>query len=175
MAGTLGGFLSLVEARKSADFQLVAKYRVYRVTNGQSEIELHPLWNKYIRANLAIIKGWALFQWADYLQRENPNIPALIKKIEPPVKRASLSEQTRFWNTVVVEQPIHCIYSGTLLQPSSFALDHFLPWSLVCHDELWNLIPADPRANSSKGRSLQRFNDSRHQRRWQDRHHKRGV
>lgn len=127
---------------------------LYRFINDHSEIELHPQWNKYIRANLAIIKGWALFQWADYLQRKNPNTPALIRKIEPPIKRASLSEQTRFWNTVVMERPIHCIYSGTLLQPSSFALDHFLPWSFVCHDELWNLIPVDPRANSSKGRSL---------------------
>ncbi|MAL97485.1 MAG: hypothetical protein CL583_03450 [Alteromonadaceae bacterium] len=134
-------------------FQTVSP-ALYRFTNGQSEIELNPQWNTYIRANLAIIKGWALFQWAGYLQRKNPNIPALIRKIEPPIKRASLSEQTRFWNTVVLDQPIHCIYSGAFLQPSSFALDHFLPWSFVCHDELWNLIPVDPRANSSKGGSL---------------------
>lgn len=38
-----------------------------------------------------------------------------------------------------------------LLSPTSFALDHFLPWSFVVHDRLWNLLPADPRANSAKG------------------------
>lgn len=127
---------------------------LYRLTNDLSSIEVHPLWNKYIRENLAIIKGWALLQWAEYLQRKNPNTPALIKKIAPPKKRGSLSEQTKFWNTVLLEQPIHCIYSGNRLRPSSFSLDHFLPWSFVCHDDLWNLIPVDPRANSSKGRSL---------------------
>lgn len=127
---------------------------LYRFSNDQSAIELHPHWSAYIRSNLAIIKGWVRFQWADYLQRKNPNTPALIRKIEPPIKRASLSQQTAFWNIVLEKRPIHCIYSGTPLKTSSFSLDHFLPWSFVCHDELWNLIPVDSRANSSKGRCL---------------------
>ena len=31
------------------------------------------------------------------------------------------------------------------------SIDHFLPWSLVAHDLLWNLTPVDPATNSSKG------------------------
>lgn len=127
---------------------------LYRIVRNRSAIELNPKWYTYIRTNLTIVRGWALYQWANYLQSKNPNTPALIRKIEPPIKRKSLSEQAKFWNVVVEQWPIHCIYSKVRLTPSSFALDHFLPWSFVCHDELWNLIPVCPRANSSKGRSL---------------------
>jgi hypothetical protein len=33
-------------------------------------------------------------------------------------------------------------------------LDHFVPWSFVCHDQLWNLIPVSPAANSAKSNNL---------------------
>lgn len=47
-----------------------------------------------------------------------------------------------------------CIYSGVPLDPERFALDHFLPWTFVGHDALWNLIPVLPEANSAKGNRL---------------------
>ncbi len=51
------------------------------------------------------------------------------------------------------ERP-RCIYSGVPLAPDGFALDHFLPWTFVCHDALWNLVPVLPEANSAKGARL---------------------
>ena len=33
-------------------------------------------------------------------------------------------------------------------------MDHFIPWSFVSHDLLWNLLPADPSINSSKSNKL---------------------
>jgi hypothetical protein len=33
-------------------------------------------------------------------------------------------------------------------------LDHYLPWSFVAHDQLWNLIPTFPEVNSSKSNYL---------------------
>lgn len=35
-----------------------------------------------------------------------------------------------------------------------YDLDHFIPWSFVSHDLLWNLMPADPSINSSKSNKL---------------------
>ncbi|SHK65385.1 HNH endonuclease [Marinobacter antarcticus] len=127
---------------------------LYRFDSDCSQIELHPEWHRYLLVNFPIVKSWALFEWANYLQRQNPHTPAILRKIEPPKQRASLAKQTKFWNLVVEQRPIRCIYSNVHLSSGSFALDHFIPWSFVCHDELWNLIPADPRANSSKGRAI---------------------
>jgi CRISPR/Cas system Type II protein with McrA/HNH and RuvC-like nuclease domain len=41
-----------------------------------------------------------------------------------------------------------------LLNKNSFSLDHYLPWSFVGHDLLWNLIPTIPSVNSSKSNNI---------------------
>ena len=46
--------------------------------------------------------------------------------------------------------PIECIYTGKELHTKSYDLDHFIPWSFVSHDLIWNLIPSDSSINSSK-------------------------
>jgi hypothetical protein len=40
------------------------------------------------------------------------------------------------------------------LSADKLALDHYLPWSFVAHDQLWNLIPTLPEVNSSKSDHL---------------------
>jgi hypothetical protein len=46
--------------------------------------------------------------------------------------------------------PIRCIYTGKELYTRGYDLDHFIPWSFVSHDLIWNLIPSDGSINSSK-------------------------
>ena len=36
----------------------------------------------------------------------------------------------------------------------NYDLDHFVPWSFVSHNLLWNLLPADSSINSSKSNNL---------------------
>ena len=36
----------------------------------------------------------------------------------------------------------------------NYAVDHFIPYSFVSHDLIWNLIPADKSFNSSKSNRL---------------------
>lgn len=50
-----------------------------------------------------------------------------------------------------------CIYSDQILNPENFSVDHFLPWSFVTHDLLWNLIPTIRNINSSKSDNLPDF------------------
>jgi hypothetical protein len=45
------------------------------------------------------------------------------------------------------------IYSGRQLA-DSFSIDHFLPWTFVVHDLLWNLTPVETATNSSKNDAL---------------------
>jgi len=33
-------------------------------------------------------------------------------------------------------------------------MEHFIPWSFVSHNQLWNLIPSDRSINSSKNNKL---------------------
>jgi hypothetical protein len=49
---------------------------------------------------------------------------------------------------------IRDIYTGKSIETTRFDLDHFVPWSYVANDELWNLIPMERRLNSSKSNKL---------------------
>lgn len=127
---------------------------LYRFTEGGSAIEVHPAWRDYLVQQIAIIDGWVKHNWIGYLQDRNPSTPAIIKKITPPLQRSPLTRQTHFWQLVMAQSTQRCIYTGEPIEPDNFALDHFLPWSFVCHDQLWNLIPVSSTINSSKGSRL---------------------
>ena len=45
---------------------------------------------------------------------------------------------------------LECVWSGAALGPSRFAVDHVIPFSLWHNNDLWNLLPADPRVNLAK-------------------------
>lgn len=42
--------------------------------------------------------------------------------------------------------------------PRHYDIDHFIPWSFVMNDELWNLMPMDSSLNSSKSNRLPKWN-----------------
>jgi CRISPR/Cas system Type II protein with McrA/HNH and RuvC-like nuclease domain len=46
------------------------------------------------------------------------------------------------------------IYSGKILSEKDISIDHFVPWSYVAHDEMWNLNPTTKSINSSKSNNL---------------------
>ena len=129
---------------------------LYCFTSDRLGILLHHDWLEYIQRNSAILEGWARFRLAEYLQARNPNTPAVIEKIAPPTTRGSLAAQTTFWREALarLEGSARCIYSGERLDLQSFSLDHYLPWSFVSHDRLWNLVPIPRSVNSSKSDCL---------------------
>ena len=115
---------------------------------------LHPTWTAYLRQHLTIVRGWICWNWTQYMQSRNPNIPAIPVKLFPPDRRASLETQWKFWKIAMRSGEWRCLYSHLPLEPESMALDHFLPWSFVAHDRLWNLLPVSGSANSSKSDSI---------------------
>lgn len=124
-----------------------------KYSNCQSII-VHPDWASYIEKHYAIVRGWASWEWLNYMQPRNSNIPGIVNKIFMPQQRGSLSNQTKYWRLVLQHQAVSCIYSGQPLSLDKIALDHYIPWSFVAHDQIWNLIPVVPEVNSSKSNNL---------------------
>jgi hypothetical protein len=114
----------------------------------------YPDWVDYLKQHYAIVRGWAAWEWLTYMQKRNPSTPAIASKLFMPSKRDSLKTQTNYWSQVLTHQQLHCIYSGQPLTPQRFSLDHYLPWSFVAHDQLWNLIPTLPEVNSAKSNKI---------------------
>jgi hypothetical protein len=46
------------------------------------------------------------------------------------------------------------LFSKESIDSADFALDHYIPWSYVAHDELWNLHPTTKYSNSIKGNKI---------------------
>jgi HNH endonuclease len=124
---------------------------LYKFDRNAKAIFIHPEWASYIQINYRIIRGWVSWGWMQYMQRNNPNTPALVNKIFPPRERESLQNQTSYWKTVIENcSELQCIYSGQSLTLEDLSLDHYLPWTFVAHNQPWNLIPTPKNVNSSK-------------------------
>ena len=122
--------------------------------NQCQSISFHPEWAEYIEKNYIFLRGWASWEWLKYMQAKNINIPNIVNKLFIPQQRNSLTQQTRYWKQILDKQKIRCIYSQVELDINNVSLDHYLPWSFVAHDQLWNLIPTTPSVNSSKSNNI---------------------
>jgi len=122
--------------------------------NGES-IEINPNWEQYLNDHYLILRDFTFWNLTVFLQKRNPNVPDVPSKLIKPIQRDSLIKQRNFWDTFIeINGSIECIYTGKLLHKREYDLDHFIPWSFVSHDLLWNLLPADPSINSSKCNNL---------------------
>ena len=122
-------------------------------------IELNPAWLPYLRENYDILTSFAYWGLTNFLQVRNPNVPNIPNKLIKKEERSSLLEQRKFWNTAINNGlEVRCLYTDKLLAVREYELDHFIPWSFVSHDLLWNLMPADASINSSKSNKLPDLN-----------------
>ena len=118
-----------------------------------SSIIIDNLWMDYLQSNLGILIGWTDFNLITYLQRRNPTVPGISNKIYPPQER-KLTSATNYWKYIIQQGSVRDIYSGDELTSRGLSIDHFVPWSYVASDELWNLIPTEKSINSSKSNNL---------------------
>lgn len=118
-------------------------------------IEVNSKWIDYLSEHYLILKDFAFWNLTEFLQKRNPNVPNLPSKLIKPIQRDSLIKQHKYWNNYIETiGNLKCIYTGKTLLPKNYDLDHFVPWSFVSHNLLWNLIPADSSINSSKSNNL---------------------
>ncbi|MGI4822606.1 MAG: HNH endonuclease domain-containing protein [Janthinobacterium lividum] len=122
------------------------------------DIEVHEAWADYLRRHSHILRGFTYWHLVRFLQKHNPYVIGLSEKLLKPIERAGLRNAKKFWKEFIVAEPGQiCIYSGELLTSTNISLDHFLPWSYVAHDQLWNIIPTIKRVNSAKNDRLPSF------------------
>ena len=147
----------------TSDADVIARSHAYengclysiQKTKDEFYITINPVWNKYLQDYYGILTDFINWNLTLFLQQRNPNIPNIPNKLTRPMERTSLSKQRRFWDDVIrIGGHVHCIYTGQEIHIGDYAVDHFLPWSFVAHDQLWNLIPADNSINSSKSDKL---------------------
>lgn len=130
----------------------------YQITNGaglKKRVVINEEWQNFFMDNFVTISGWIEVKKVRYLQGRNPGVPGIIYKLVPENnKQRKLRYVRNLWNTIIETKPVYDIYSEKLLGLDDFDIDHFVPWSFVANDELWNLLPMDSSLNSSKSNNL---------------------
>lgn len=147
----------------SDDIEMMARSQtkendcLYSLFKGKDDfyIVINAQWCNYLVSQYTILLDFAYWNLTSFLQTRNPNVPSISNKLIRPQVRTSLTKQHRFWDMVIeLGGPIDCIYTGNKLCAKSYDLDHFMPWSFVAHDLMWNLVPSDTSINSSKSNKL---------------------
>lgn len=134
-------------------------YGIYKDDKNESFIRIKDGWIDYLKYNYRIIKGWAYYKLVCFLQKRNPNVPAIAFKLEAPKER-KLSKATKLWKDVINTSKIVDIYTGKYFTEENYdlhgglSIDHFIPWSFVLHDQIWNLVPTFKNINSKKSDDL---------------------
>ena len=130
----------------------------YILGNGsklKKEIYFNPSWVKMIQDNTVSILGWIQFEKVKWLQNNNPEVPGLVYKLAPmDEKMRKLSAVRKLWDTALDLNPLEDVFTGKRIDVHQYDVDHFIPWSFVMNDELWNLMPMDSALNSVKSNKL---------------------
>jgi hypothetical protein len=104
----------------------------------------------------SVLEKQNYYEWIKYLEKANleEDSYALANKLDASAERQNLNP----YRKVLIEfNQTKCFYCGKHLHDDNdkaSPVDHFIPWSFVKDDKLWNFVLACPRCNSSKSNIL---------------------
>ena len=124
----------------------------------KKEIYFQPAWVEMIQDNTVSILGWIQYEKVKWLQNNNPEVPGLVYKLSPmDEKMRKLNNVRKLWEGILSVSKVRDVFTEQFIKPRSYDVDHFIPWSFVMNDELWNLMPMDSSLNSSKSNRLPKW------------------
>lgn len=128
----------------------------YFIDITSNEIHLNSIWYDWLYSNIKIIESFTFFELFKYVEKNNPYVTNISLKLFKPQQR-KLSEPTKLWKNYIEikgAETKSVFENKTLITLDKIAIDHYLPWSLVTHDKLWNLHPIEQDVNSSKSNKI---------------------
>ena len=121
----------------------------------ERKIIFQEAWIQMIQDQMTAILGWIQYEKVRWLQNNNPEVPGLVYKLMPlDDKMRKLAHVRRLWEGILDTTSITDVFKHEPIKKKSYDVDHFIPWSFVMNDELWNLMPMDSSLNSSKSNRL---------------------
>lgn len=124
----------------------------------KKEIYFHPAWMEMIQDNTVSILGWIQYEKVKWLQNNNPEVPGLVYKLMPmDEKMRKLNNVRKLWKGILDISEVRDVFTGEAVVAKRYDVDHFIPWSFVMNDELWNLMPMDSSLNSAKSNRLPKW------------------
>jgi hypothetical protein len=128
----------------------------YYINLHDNEILFNEEWHEWMCFNVKILESYTLLELFKYVEKNNPYVTNISVKLFKPNAR-NLTIPSKLWREFIVlhgNELTSVFENKPLLSLTSIAIDHYLPWSLVTHDKLWNLHPIEKDVNSSKSNRI---------------------
>lgn len=113
-------------------------------------IQINPVMYDFICRHKVLIEKLNYYEWARFLEKVNEDTVSvkILNKIDASDKRTNLS----YYRHILFEEfeSKNCFYCGRRLNPNKIDVDHFIPWSFIKDDNLWNLVLSCPECNRRK-------------------------
>ena len=124
----------------------------------KKKVYFQDAWVEMIQDQTVSILGWIQYEKVKWLQNNNPEVPGLIYKLAPmDEKMRKLNNVRKLWEGILDVREVRDVFTGKPIITKQYDVDHFIPWSFVMNDELWNLMPMDSSLNSSKSNKLPKW------------------
>ena len=126
----------------------------YSFSKKDEWLRINPVMYEFLCKHKVVIEKLNYYEWAKFLERVNEDSVAckILNKIDESSKRNNLA----YYRKILYEEfeCKTCFYCGKPLNPDKIDVDHFVPWSFVKDDNLWNLVLACPSCNRKKNDKL---------------------
>jgi 5-methylcytosine-specific restriction endonuclease McrA len=127
---------------------------IYNFDNKRELIKINPSFYSFMQRFQRILNYLTNYHLAIFLEKFNQqgDTTNLLMKVENVSKRSSLNE---FYSLLSLFYKGKCFYCHKDIKLKAGAhVDHFIPWSFVQSDQLWNLVISCNTCNLSKNDKL---------------------
>ena len=125
------------------------KRLLYSFSKGGEWIQINAQMYEFICKHKVAIEKMNYYEWARFLERVNSGseVDHLLSKIDQSAKRSNLS----YYRDILFDEFENvCFYCGKKISKGHVEVDHFIPWSFIKDDNLWNFVLACPECNNRK-------------------------
>jgi hypothetical protein len=126
---------------------------IYDFDNGKEQLRLNSTFYSFMQRFQRVLNYLTNYHLALFLEKfnEKGDTTNLLLKVENVSKRSSLDQ---FYQVLSAFYSGKCFYCGKAIKKENAHVDHFIPWSFVQADQLWNLVIACSACNLSKSDKL---------------------
>lgn len=118
-------------------------------------IQINPQMYSFVCRNKTAIEKINYYEWATFLEKVNEDkvVDHLLTKIDDSTHRTR--NGLSFYRDILFREfENKCFYCGKEVSYGKVEVDHFIPWSFIKDDNLWNFVLACPDCNGKKSNKL---------------------
>ncbi len=119
--------------------------------NGTGWIQLNPQMYRFVCKHKVALEKLNYYEWAKFLEKINNEkaVDHLLSKIDESTMRTRKS--LMYYRDILFQEfENKCFYCGNTVQIGKVEVDHFIPWSFIKDDNLWNFVLACRNCNNKK-------------------------